>query len=81
MLQHLGLAGRMERERQVHEGFEIAFGGRRHRIDLRGLTGRSVTVYGQTEITHDIYLAYVGLPLDWPFKAGTPQARPRHAPR
>ena len=45
---------RMDREAQIHEGIGIAFGGRRHRIDFKALTGSWVTVYGQTEITRDL---------------------------
>jgi len=42
----------------VHEGFWLAFAGRRHRIDLKGLAGgKTVTVYGQTEVTHDLMSA------------------------
>jgi 4-hydroxybenzoate 3-monooxygenase len=37
-----------------HAGIEIAFGGARHRIDLRHATGRQVTIYGQTEVTRDL---------------------------
>ena len=37
----------------VHDGIEIAFEGSRHRIDFKALTGRTVTVYGQTEVTRD----------------------------
>lgn len=48
------IGGRMHREGLVHDGFELAFAGRRHRIDLNGLTGRSVMVYGQTELTKDL---------------------------
>ena len=48
---------RLDREGQVHEGIGIAFGGRRHRIDFRTLTGSCVTVYGQTEITCDLFEA------------------------
>jgi p-hydroxybenzoate 3-monooxygenase len=33
---------------------EINFDGRRQRIDLHRLTGKVITVYGQTEITHDL---------------------------
>src|SRR5690606_26644409 len=36
-------------------GFELCFGGARHRIDMHGLTGgKQVMVYGQTEVTHDL---------------------------
>jgi len=45
---------RMDREGQTHAGFDITFGGQRHRIDLAGLSGSAVTVYGQTEITRDL---------------------------
>ncbi len=53
-LREAGLAGRLDREGLVHDGFELAFGGDRHRIALKDLTGKSVTVYGQTEITRDM---------------------------
>jgi p-hydroxybenzoate 3-monooxygenase len=49
---------RMDREGQIHEGFFISHGGERHRIDLKGLTGgKTVMVYGQTELTRDLYEA------------------------
>jgi p-hydroxybenzoate 3-monooxygenase len=58
MLRRAGVGARMEREGQIHEGVTIAYGGRVHRIDLAGLTGgRHVTVYGQTEVTRDLYAA------------------------
>jgi p-hydroxybenzoate 3-monooxygenase len=51
---------RLERERLVHDGFEMAFDGLVHRIDLKGLAGKSVSIYGQTEIQHDLDDAVVG---------------------
>jgi p-hydroxybenzoate 3-monooxygenase len=45
---------RVKAEGLVHEGIEIAFAGRRHRIDLKLHAGKSVTVYGQTEVTRDL---------------------------
>jgi p-hydroxybenzoate 3-monooxygenase len=54
LLERLGAAERLHAEGLVHEGFDIAFAGARLRIDLAGLTGRTVTVYGQTEITKDL---------------------------
>jgi p-hydroxybenzoate 3-monooxygenase len=49
---------RMDREGQIHEGFFIAHGGVRHRVDLEKLTGgKTVRVYGQTELTRDLYEA------------------------
>jgi p-hydroxybenzoate 3-monooxygenase len=50
-----GLGHRMEQEGYVHDGVFLAFGGRRMRIDFTGLTGRAVTIYGQTEVQHDLY--------------------------
>jgi p-hydroxybenzoate 3-monooxygenase len=58
MLRAAEVGERMDREGMVHSGFELAFGGALKRIDLEGLTGgRTVTVYGQTEITRDLYEA------------------------
>jgi p-hydroxybenzoate 3-monooxygenase len=49
---------RMDREGQIHDGFSIAHNGKLERIDLARLTeGRSVLVYGQTELTRDLYEA------------------------
>jgi p-hydroxybenzoate 3-monooxygenase len=38
----------------VHEGVELCFAGRTHRIDFRRGAQGSVIVYGQTELTHDL---------------------------
>jgi p-hydroxybenzoate 3-monooxygenase len=38
----------------VHEGIELAFSGRRHRIDMKAATGKTVVIYGQTEVTLDL---------------------------
>jgi p-hydroxybenzoate 3-monooxygenase len=55
MLDECGLGARMRREGLVHQGIELLFKGARHRIDLHALTGgKSVMVYGQTEVTHDL---------------------------
>ena len=58
LMREAQVAERMDREGLIHEGFDIAFGGRRHRIDLVGLTGgATVMVYGQTELTADLFAA------------------------
>jgi p-hydroxybenzoate 3-monooxygenase len=58
MLREAGVHERMESEGQIHEGFEIVYGQRSHRVDLAGLTGgKTVMVYGQTEVTQDLYAA------------------------
>jgi len=47
---------RMDREGQLHEGFYIAHDGIKERVDLKALTGgNTVIVYGQTELTRDLY--------------------------
>jgi len=61
----VGLGARMRREGLVHEGLEISFAGQRRRIDLKGLTGKSIMVYGQHEFVKDFVAARLddGLPL------------------
>ena len=54
VLERAGVASRLHAEGLIHDGVEIGFRGRRHRIDLRALTGKVVTVYGQTEVTRDL---------------------------
>ncbi len=65
LLDEAGVGARMHREGLVHGGFEMLWGGQRHRIDLRRLTGgKNVMVYGQTELTRDLMeaRAEAGLP-------------------
>jgi p-hydroxybenzoate 3-monooxygenase len=54
LLREAGVAARMDAQGLPHEGFEMTFGERRLRIDLRSLTGKQVMVYGQTEVTRDL---------------------------
>ncbi|RJF99191.1 4-hydroxybenzoate 3-monooxygenase [Noviherbaspirillum saxi] len=55
LIREAGAGARMDREGHVHEGVTLAFRGRRERIDLKNLTGgKTVMVYGQTEVTHDL---------------------------
>ena len=54
-LNEAGLGARMQREGLVHHGIELLFGRKRHRIDMTSLTGgRTITVYGQHEVVHDM---------------------------
>jgi p-hydroxybenzoate 3-monooxygenase len=65
LLIEVGAGERLLREGLPHQGIELLVGGRRHRIDLHGLTGgKTVTVYGQTEVTRDLMeaRAAAGLP-------------------
>jgi len=49
---------RMDSEGEIHEGFFISHDGCMDRVDLAGYTGgNSVVVYGQTELTRDLYEA------------------------
>lgn len=55
MLDEAGAGDRMHAEGLPHDGFDVAFDGAHHRIDLHGLTGgKRVMVYGQTEVTRDL---------------------------
>jgi p-hydroxybenzoate 3-monooxygenase len=55
LVDEAGVGARMHREGLVHTGFELLYGGQRRRIDLKRLTGgKSVMVYGQTELTRDL---------------------------
>jgi p-hydroxybenzoate 3-monooxygenase len=54
LLDEAGVGARLHAEGLPHDGFDLCFAGRRHRIDLHGLTGKRVMVYGQTEITRDL---------------------------
>jgi p-hydroxybenzoate 3-monooxygenase len=57
LLRRAGVGDRMDREGFRHTGTVLAAAGREFRIDFQALTGRSVMVYGQTEVTHDLYAA------------------------
>ncbi|WP_165857526.1 4-hydroxybenzoate 3-monooxygenase [Marinobacter sp. JSM 1782161] len=55
LLREAGASQRMDAEGLPHDGVELAFNNRRVRVDLKGLTGgKSVMVYGQTEVTRDL---------------------------
>ena len=53
-LEEATIGDRMHLEGLPHDGFELAFDGDLHRIDVAGLTGKKVMVYGQTELTADL---------------------------
>uniref|UniRef100_A0A9E7ZL72 4-hydroxybenzoate 3-monooxygenase n=1 Tax=Bosea sp. NBC_00436 TaxID=2969620 RepID=A0A9E7ZL72_9HYPH len=55
LLHEAGVAERLDHEGLVHDGFSLAFRGALHRLDLKDLSGgKTVTVYGQTEVTRDL---------------------------
>jgi p-hydroxybenzoate 3-monooxygenase len=57
VLRDAGVGERMDREGFVHEGVGLSFRGRHVRVDFKGLTGKSIMVYGQTKLTEDLYAA------------------------
>ncbi|MFJ8650203.1 4-hydroxybenzoate 3-monooxygenase [Streptomyces sp. NPDC093546] len=55
VLRSVGAGARLDREGLVHDGIELRFDGRAHRLDFPALTGgRRVTVYAQTEVVKDL---------------------------
>jgi p-hydroxybenzoate 3-monooxygenase len=54
LLAEAGVGGRMQREGIVHDGIELQFDGERHRIAFDELTGKSIVIYGQTEVVKDL---------------------------
>ncbi len=57
LLERAGVSERMHAEGLVHDGVELSFDGDTHRFDFRKLVGRTVMVYGQTEVTRDLMQA------------------------
>src|SRR5262245_7805627 len=64
LLNDIGVGDRPMLERLIHDGIELAFDGKRQRIDLKALSGKAVTIYGQAEIQNDLMDAHAA--------AGTP---------
>jgi len=57
LLRQAGAAQRLEREGHPHEGCLLSTAEGMFRVDFRESIGRAVTVYGQTEVTRDLYAA------------------------
>jgi len=57
LLVNAGVGDRLRHEGLVHDGIELRFGGRGHRVDFKALTGRTITVYGQHEVVKDLITA------------------------
>jgi p-hydroxybenzoate 3-monooxygenase len=61
LLTEAGVGDRLRREGLVHHGIELQFDGERHRIPLSDLTGgRTIVIYGQTEVVKDLIEARIG---------------------
>ncbi|MGK4590861.1 4-hydroxybenzoate 3-monooxygenase [Amycolatopsis sp. w19] len=54
LLRETGLGERLDREGDEHRGIYLQWPEERHHLDFVDLVGRSVTVYGQTEVTKDL---------------------------
>jgi p-hydroxybenzoate 3-monooxygenase len=52
-----GVGDRLRREGLFHDGIFINIHGQRRRIDMAALTGRRITVYGQSEVVKDLIAA------------------------
>jgi p-hydroxybenzoate 3-monooxygenase len=66
LLREIGVGERMDREGIVHHGIHLQFDGERHHIALSELAdGRTIVIYGQTEVVKDLIAARIesGLPL------------------
>ena len=57
LMEEAGCAERMQREAIPHDGTLISYGDEMFRIDFAEHTGTPVLVYGQTEVTRDLYAA------------------------
>jgi p-hydroxybenzoate 3-monooxygenase len=54
LLDEAGVGARMHSDGLIHDGVQICVDGKRHRLSFKEMTGKSVMVYGQTEITRDL---------------------------
>ncbi len=57
LLESVGLGDRLRREGDEHRGIHLQWPGERHHLDFVDLTGRSVWIYGQTEVQKDLVAA------------------------
>ena len=55
LMREAGVADRLDREGILHDGTVLSYNDREVRIDFRKHAGRPVTIYGQTEVTRDLY--------------------------
>ena len=71
LLRDAGVGERMDREGIVHHGINLQFDGERHYVPLTELAdGRSIVIYGQTEVVKDLVAARVASGLPMLFEVG-----------
>jgi p-hydroxybenzoate 3-monooxygenase len=65
LLHELGLAERLDREGLEHNGIYLRYREENHYVDMAGLTGRHITIYGQQEVVKDVTQALLdrGVPV------------------
>jgi p-hydroxybenzoate 3-monooxygenase len=69
LLRGTGVGSRLDQFGLEHHGLFIAFNGNRHRIDLKELTGKCITVYAQHEVVRDLISARIAAQGDILFEA------------
>ncbi len=57
LMREAGVSDRMDRESFIHDGMLIAYGDQQLGFNFKELTGSHMVVYGQTEVTRDLYEA------------------------
>ncbi|GHA42658.1 4-hydroxybenzoate 3-monooxygenase [Amylibacter ulvae] len=57
LLRKAGVGARMDAEGHPHDGFHLAYNNQEFRVDVHKHTGKRMMVYGQTEVTRDLYEA------------------------
>lgn len=55
LIREAGAGARMDAEGQMHDGCYLSSNGRMFRVDFKEACGKQVMVYGQTEVTKDLY--------------------------
>ncbi|HSF91218.1 MAG TPA: 4-hydroxybenzoate 3-monooxygenase [Paracoccaceae bacterium] len=57
LMREAGVGERMDKESFAHDGTQISYGNEMFHVDFKKHTGTQVVVYGQTEVTRDLYAA------------------------
>ena len=79
LLRDAGVGERMDREGIVHGGIHLQFDGGRHHVPMRELTGRSIVIYGQTEVVKDLIAARLDADLPLLFEVADVSVHDLHA--
>src|SRR5579872_762772 len=60
LLNRAQAGARMQRDALLHDGFNLCFGSDCLHLNVKALAGMALVVYGQTEITRDLYELRLG---------------------